>query len=111
MNALMGKIEELNENFNELGEDLVLLESVAIAVQMGSEGIRGVGGKAGNGLYPAAPGGCTEFKRRIEPEGGEKRQSCLLPARRGQTAGWIIRTAQGCRGGPAGRGGFAAASF
>ena len=28
MNALMGKIEELNENFNELGEDLVLLESV-----------------------------------------------------------------------------------
>ena len=35
MNALMGQIEELNENFNELGEDLVLLESVAIAVQVG----------------------------------------------------------------------------
>ena len=35
MNTLMGQIEELNENFNELGEDLVLLESVAIAVQMG----------------------------------------------------------------------------
>lgn len=35
MNTLMSQINELNKTFNELGEDLVLLEALAIAVHMG----------------------------------------------------------------------------
>ena len=35
MNTLMSQINELNETFDELGEDLVLLEALAIAVHMG----------------------------------------------------------------------------
>ena len=37
MNTIMAQIEELNENFNELGEDLVLLESVVLAARMGDQ--------------------------------------------------------------------------
>lgn len=35
MNTLISQINELNETFNGLGEDLVLLEALAIAVHMG----------------------------------------------------------------------------
>ena len=35
MNTLISQINELNETFNELGEDLVLLEALVITARMG----------------------------------------------------------------------------
>lgn len=37
MSKLMAQVDELNENFNELGEDIVMLEALVIASHTGYE--------------------------------------------------------------------------